>query len=352
MKKLQPILASAGGSILVLLIAWLGRIPLLPADFLPALLPLLIDPSFSKPARPLFWSGPALLAAECLVLLSAPSLGYWIPGMNAAFLCCVVLLDTLFSYTRCWKDALYCRRGKVSRISGETLTRSSLLSLSAFVAVCPVCFYLDRSAAGRGYLLCAALSGLLLAGVFGWALGSRLRKRRLVFSLSRIRAEHRALQEKETDQRRVRSYSDSAHELYARAVEMMRSKKPFLLYEFTLYDMAQRLFTNKMYLSRTINTFSGRGFRSFVNFFRIQYSIRLFRKTPTMKVHALAELCGFHSQVTYTAAFKLEMGMTPGEYFTLLVQGRPVPECPEFPSMMPALTLPASAPSSGQDESA
>lgn len=271
MKKLQPILASAGGSILVLLIAWLGRIPLLPADFLPALLPLLIDPSFSKPARPLFWSGPALLAAECLALLSAPSLGYWIPGMNAAFLCCVVLLDTLFSYTRCWKDALYCRRGKVSRISGETLTRSSLLSLSAFVAVCPVCFYLDRTAVGRGYLLCAALSGLLLAGVFGWALGSRLRKRRLVFALSRIRAEHRALQEKETDKRRVRSYSDSAHELYARAVEMMRSKKPFLLYEFTLYDMAQRLFTNKMYLSRTINTFSGRGFRSFVNFFRIQY---------------------------------------------------------------------------------
>lgn len=344
-------MASLVGSVAVCLTALLSRMPLLPADFLPALVPLLIDPAFSRPARWLYWSGPVLLAAECILLLSFRGLGPWIPGVNAVFLCCVVLLDMLFSYRRCWKDALYSRRGKVSRVTGETMTRTFLLSLSAFVAVCPVWFGLERDPGDAGYVIWCVLSGVLFLLIYVRALQVRMRKRRLLFSRDKLRTELRHLQEKETEVRKVRVHSATAQDLYVRAVDFMRGKKAFLLYEFTLYDMAQRLFTNRMYLSRTINAYSGRGFRSFVNFFRVQYSIRLFKKTPTMKVHALAELCGFHSQVTYTTAFKMEMGMTPGEYFSLLVQGAPVPECPEYPSMMPGLVLPATVPSSGPGES-
>lgn len=345
MKKLQSFAASFFGSILVLLTAFSGHIPILPADFLPALLPLLIDPALSRPSQGLYWSGPALLAAEWLLVLIFPGTAVRMPLVNAVFLCCVVLLDTVFSYPRCWKDTLHSRRGKICRITAETLTRSVLLSAAAFLAVFPALAGMDRLAVDTGYLVWACLSGLVMTALYGWALASRILRRRVMFSRGKIRLDLKELQEKETEVRRVHVNSDPAQDLYLRAVEMMRTKRPYLLYEFTLHDMAQRLFTNKMYLSRTINTFSGRGFRSFVNFFRIQYSITLFKKTPTMKVHALAELSGFHSQVTYTTAFKLEMGMTPGEYFTLLVQGVKVPPCPEYPSTFPGRGFPEKVPS-------
>ena len=351
MKKLQSLFVSIYGSMLVFLIASLSELPLLPADFLPALLPLLIDLDLSGRFRWLGLSGSLLLTAETALIWAFPAVGVWMPGVNAVFLCCIVLLDALFSYSLCWKDALYSRRGKTSRVVAEAQTRSFLLAAIAFVAVCPICLGMERSVVGPGYRIWALVSGLLLSFILGWALLGRGRSRRPMFSRERIRSEFRALQEKETEIRKVRTPSQSAEDLYFRAVDMMRSKRLFLLYEFTLYDMAQRLFTNRLYLSRTINTMSGRGFRSFVNFFRIQYSIRLFKKTPTMKVHALAELSGFHSQVTYTTAFKLEMGMTPGEYFMRLVQGDEVPECPEYPSMIPEQALPTSAPSSEQDGS-
>ena len=348
MKKLLSFAAFFYGSILVLLTAYFGQIPLLPADFLPVLLPLLIDPGFSEVSRILFWASPGLLTLEFPLLLAFPQIREGILWVNALFLCCAVLLDTASSYGICWTSSLHCRRGKICRITAETLTRTILLSLSALLAVIPGVAGLDRFSDGRGLWVWAFVSGVIVTALFGWVLSSRLRNRRILFSREKIRVELRELQEKETESRRVRINSDPARDLYVRAVELMKNKKAFLLYEFTLHDMAQRLFTNKMYLSRTINAFSGRGFRSFVNFFRVQYSIILFRKTPTMKVHALAELCGFHSQVTYTAAFKVEMGMTPGEYFNLLVQGEQVPPCPEYPSMIPEPVLPKRVPFSGR----
>ena len=342
------ILASICGSILVLFSAYLGNIPILPADFLPALLPLLMDPGSSWQKSTLFWAGPVLLTAELFLLLFLPGAGVWIPGVNALFLCSLVPAHLALSYSHFWRETLHSRRGKICRLASESMTRLCLLASSAAVAAGPLLLGLDRFVVDRGFLAWAAVSGLALTLLFGWILASRIRKQRIMFFRETIRQELRALQEKETDARRVNVHSDPARDLYNRAIEMMRSKKPFLLYEFTLYDMAQRLITNKMYLSRTINAFSGRGFRSFVNFFRIQYSINLFRKTPTMKVHTLAELSGFHNQVTYTAAFKLEMGMTPGEYFTLLMQGEDVPPCPEYPSTFPVRPLPARTPFSGR----
>lgn len=348
MKTLPNYFASIYGSTLILLSAYFGNIPILPADFLPALLPLLMDPGSTWQMRGLFWAGPALLTAELFLLLFLPGAGVWIPGVNALFLCCFVLADVVVSYSRSWRDTLHSRRGKICRLTSESLTRLSILAASAAVAVGPVLLGLERFAVDRGFRAWAAVSGLILTLLYGWVLLARIRKQRVMFSREAIRQELKTLQEKETDVRKVHVHSDPARDLYARAVDMMRSKKPFLLYEFTVNDMAQRLVTNKLYLSRTINAFSGRGFRSFVNFFRIQYSINLFRKTPTMKVHALAELSGFHSQVTYTAAFKLEMGMTPGEYFTLLMQGEEVPPCPEYPSTFPVQPLPARVPFSGR----
>ena len=66
----------------------------------------------------------------------------------------------------------------------------------------------------------------------------------------------------------VRKTEDVARmtRLYERAVALMEKKHPFLDAGFGLDDLATALFTNRAYLSKTINILSGRNFRQFVNY--------------------------------------------------------------------------------------
>lgn len=101
--------------------------------------------------------------------------------------------------------------------------------------------------------------------------------------------------------------------LYDRAVRLMEEKRPFLREGYCLPEMASSLFSNKAYLSRTINVFSGRNFRQFVNYYRVNYSVELMKKDPYLRVTELASMSGFHNVVTYNMAFKLNMNETPSE---------------------------------------
>ena len=51
--------------------------------------------------------------------------------------------------------------------------------------------------------------------------------------------------------------------LYDRCCRYMADRKPFLVESFSLGDLASVLFTNKVYLSKTINYYSGKNFRSY-----------------------------------------------------------------------------------------
>ncbi|MBQ4183939.1 MAG: helix-turn-helix domain-containing protein [Bacteroidales bacterium] len=94
----------------------------------------------------------------------------------------------------------------------------------------------------------------------------------------------------------------------------MTEKKPFLVCSFTLGDLASALYSNKVYLSKTINHFSGRNFRQYVNYYRVMYSMELFRNNMTLKVSDLSNLSGFHSSTTFTQAFQNVMGKTPSAW--------------------------------------
>lgn len=311
------------------------QFPFLPTDILPAFLPLLLSAGIRLRERLLLWAPGVLTVSQLLLAVLFPAAVPCLPAVNAVFLMVFVFADAALSYRMCWSDSLHCRRRKICKNVSQLLSRLLAVSGMAWLATLALLLFPGET---RTWGSVAFRIGwwLFLAPVLaigGWLLRCALQKVQPVFSSRTIRTELKALQEKENDARKVSKDSDPARELFGRAVEMMRSKRPFLLYEFTIHDMAQRLYTNKTYLSRTINTFSGRGFRSFVNFFRIQYSIQLFRGNMALKVHTLAELSGFHSQVTYTTAFKLEMGITPGEYYSRLIQGLDVPKLPASPSM-------------------
>lgn len=94
----------------------------------------------------------------------------------------------------------------------------------------------------------------------------------------------------------------------------MESGRPFLDEDYSLQDLSASVYTNKTYLSKTINIMSGKNFRQFINGYRILYSVDLMKKNPRLRVDELAAMSGFHSTVTYTMAFKANMNETPGEF--------------------------------------
>ena len=102
--------------------------------------------------------------------------------------------------------------------------------------------------------------------------------------------------------------------LYERAVALMEKKHPFLDEGFGLDDLAGALFTNRAYLSKTINILSGRNFRQFVNYYRIQYCVELLRQDPNLKLITVALMSGFHTTASFNMAFKLNLGETPTQF--------------------------------------
>ena len=102
--------------------------------------------------------------------------------------------------------------------------------------------------------------------------------------------------------------------LYERCCRYMSERRPFLVESFSLTDLCNAMFTNKVYLSRTINECAGKNFRQWVNHYRIQYAADLFRRDRSLKVVDLAALSGFHTAATFNQAFKLVMDESPSAW--------------------------------------
>lgn len=100
-------------------------------------------------------------------------------------------------------------------------------------------------------------------------------------------------------------------DLYERCCTYMETKRPFLVESLTLGDLANAMFTNTLYLSRTINACSGKNFRRYVNDYRVEYAMMIFRKNTSLKVAQLSMMSGFHTVVTFNMAFKLVKGVAP-----------------------------------------
>lgn len=102
--------------------------------------------------------------------------------------------------------------------------------------------------------------------------------------------------------------------LFEKIARYMDESKPYLDDAYSLDDMARALLTNKSYISRVINACTGLNVPQFVNYYRVRYSMDLYRRDPKLKVAELALMSGFHSGVTYNLAFKLFVGQPPSEW--------------------------------------
>ena len=117
-------------------------------------------------------------------------------------------------------------------------------------------------------------------------------------------------------------------EMYDRLCAHFDADKPFLNPLYSMDDLVRALASNKTYVSRLINVSTGMNFSQLVNKYRVNYARDLYASDMELKVKDLADMAGFHSQVTFIAAFKLFYGMTPGmwckEYKDIVMKRRPL----------------------------
>ena len=115
-------------------------------------------------------------------------------------------------------------------------------------------------------------------------------------------------------------------EMYDKLRTHFEESKPFLNPLYSMDELVRSLASNKTYVSRLINVSTGMNFSQLVNKYRVNYARDQYALDMELKVKDLADMSGFHSQVTFIAAFKLFYGMTPGmwckEYKDIVMKRR------------------------------
>jgi AraC-like DNA-binding protein len=91
-------------------------------------------------------------------------------------------------------------------------------------------------------------------------------------------------------------------------------EKPYLKSGVNVADVANRLSSNKTYLSRLLNDKLNLNFNQFVNTYRVKEAQKIVAEEGSLTLPELCKRAGFTSMASFTVAFKLNTGMTPGEW--------------------------------------
>ncbi len=108
--------------------------------------------------------------------------------------------------------------------------------------------------------------------------------------------------------------NQSYENLFIRVKDCFENEKPYLDPNMSLVQVANRLLTNKQYLSFTINAYTGKNFCQFANYYRIRHFMELYRNNSSRKISELALESGFRTTHSLTMAFRLNMNTSPGQW--------------------------------------
>lgn len=99
--------------------------------------------------------------------------------------------------------------------------------------------------------------------------------------------------------------------LSAQFQQLMMGEHLFLQPGLTLADVAERLHTNKTYVSKMVNQTYNLGFPEVMNILRVDYAETYIRKHPDATQEEVAKACGFVSASSFNSTFKRITGYTP-----------------------------------------
>ena len=99
--------------------------------------------------------------------------------------------------------------------------------------------------------------------------------------------------------------------LLTRFRSIMLSEQLFLKPSLSLQDIAERLHTNKTYISKLVNNTYNMGFPEFLNTLRVDYAQQYIRNHPNAKQEEIALASGFLSASSFNNIFRKITGTTP-----------------------------------------
>lgn len=104
-------------------------------------------------------------------------------------------------------------------------------------------------------------------------------------------------------------------ELWKRIEGLMRNGKVYRRNDISLESIADMLSTNRVYVSKAINTFAGMSFYKYINSYRIEESVAILSGTDdNIPMKALADRLGYNSLSAFYRAFQQETGCPPSRY--------------------------------------
>ena len=109
----------------------------------------------------------------------------------------------------------------------------------------------------------------------------------------------------------VVSLSREKGSLASRFRRLMMDEQLFLQPSLTLSDVAERLHTNKTYVSKMVNQYYKLGFPELLNILRVDYAQQYIRSHPKASQEEIARASGFLSASTFNSTFKRISGFTP-----------------------------------------
>lgn len=99
--------------------------------------------------------------------------------------------------------------------------------------------------------------------------------------------------------------------LLTRFQHLMMDEQLFLQPGLTLSDVAERLHSNKTYVSKMVNRNYNLGFPEVLNILRVDYAEQYIRKHKDATQEDIARACGFLSASSFNSTFKRITGFTP-----------------------------------------
>ena len=109
--------------------------------------------------------------------------------------------------------------------------------------------------------------------------------------------------------------------LRARFQHLMVDEELFLQPGLQLVDVAERLHSNKTYVSKLVNSTYNIGFPELLNTLRVDYAEQYILSHRTARQDEIAKACGFQSASSFNNIFKKVTGMTPKVWLGAFNQG-------------------------------
>lgn len=116
---------------------------------------------------------------------------------------------------------------------------------------------------------------------------------------------------------------DSEKTLFIRIELLMKDKKFFKIKDISLERLSEELNSNRTYISKVINKYSGMSFNNYINTYRInEATVILSDPDNDMLLKQIADDLGYNSISVFSKTFQKNIGLSPTSYRKEILQQR------------------------------